>query len=217
MKSVILWDNDGVLVRTEDFFYRATKQVLHELDVRLDRGLYLRLFLEESVDPLHHFLGRLGLEARFSDLHRARLQHHIELLRTEDITVDGAGDTVRALADSHAMGVVTGARRAHVQEIRARMDFFHLFDFVVTAEDVSANKPGPEPYLEAVRRAGAEVADCVAIEDSERGLRSAKAAGLECWVIPNKLTAASGFGAADRVLSDVREVRTVLLEDGSGL
>jgi HAD superfamily hydrolase (TIGR01509 family) len=108
------------------------------------------------------------------------------------------------------MAVVTGAKRAHVDALRARTDFFHLFDFVVAREDVTKTKPSPEPYLQAVRRAGARVEDCVAIADSERGLRSAKAAGLECWIIPNRLTAGSRFSAADRILNDVREVRTLL-------
>jgi beta-phosphoglucomutase-like phosphatase (HAD superfamily) len=38
---------------------------------------------------------------------------------------------------------------------------------------------------------------CLAIEDSERGLRSAKAAGIECWVIPNDLTRGADLSAAD--------------------
>lgn len=210
MKSVILWDNDGVLVRTEDSFFLATRHVLRGLDVDLDRATYLRLFLEESVDPLHEVLGELDREAEFGELHRIRLRRHVDLLRTEDITVGGAGDTVRALADTHRMAVVTGAKREHVGILRARTDFFHLFDFVVTREDVAETKPSPEPYLQAVRRMGVPIEDCIAVEDSERGLRSAKAAGLECWVIPNGLTSGSSFSAADRILSDVTEVRTLL-------
>jgi len=215
MKSVILWDNDGVLVRTEDFFFLATRHVLRDLDVDLDRDAYLRLFLEESVDPLHRVLGELGREADFGELHRIRLQRHVELLRTRDITVEGAADTVRALAGTHRMAVVTGAKRAHVEVLQARTDFFHLFDFIVTREDVTETKPSPVPYLQAVRRIGARVENCIAVEDSERGLRSAKAAGLECWIIPNGLTAGSSFGAADRILGDVREVRTLLDNGGA--
>ena len=41
------------------------------------------------------------------------------------------------------------------------------------------------------------------IEDSERGLRAAKAAGLRCWVIPSALTAGGRFDAADAVLDDL--------------
>jgi len=215
MKSVILWDNDGVLVRTEDFYFLATRHVLRGLDADLDRDTYLRLFLEESVDPLRRVLGERGLEAEFGQLHRVRLRRYDELLLTEDITVEGASETVRALADSHVMGIVTGSKREHIQTLHARTDFFHLFDFVVTLDDVTESKPSAEPYLQAVRRAGARVEDCIAIEDSERGLKSAKAAGLECWVIPNRLTAGSRFNAADRVLKDVLEVRTLLHGGGA--
>ena len=49
------------------------------------------------------------------------------------------------------------------------------------------------------------------IEDSERGLRAAKAAGLCCWVIPSALTAGGRFDAADAVLATLREAAARLL------
>jgi beta-phosphoglucomutase-like phosphatase (HAD superfamily) len=68
---------------------------------------------------------------------------------------------------------------------------------VVTLEDVQFPKPHPEPYLQAARRSGVGPGSCLAIEESERGLRSAKAAGIECWVIPNDLTRGADLSAAD--------------------
>ena len=49
------------------------------------------------------------------------------------------------------------------------------------------------------------------IEDSERGLRAAKAAGLRCWVIPSALTAGGRFDAADAVLDDLAAAAARLL------
>ena len=50
------------------------------------------------------------------------------------------------------------------------------------------------------------------IEDSERGLRAAKAAGLACWVIPSELTLGGRFEAADAVLADLAAAAARLLE-----
>jgi beta-phosphoglucomutase-like phosphatase (HAD superfamily) len=44
---------------------------------------------------------------------------------------------------------------------------------------------------------------CLAIEDSERGLASALAAGLPCVVIPNALTRGSDFAGAAAILNDI--------------
>jgi beta-phosphoglucomutase-like phosphatase (HAD superfamily) len=52
--------------------------------------------------------------------------------------------------------------------------------------------------------------DCLVIEDSERGLRAAKAAGLTCWVIPSGFTRGGSFAAADRVLGSPAELEALL-------
>jgi beta-phosphoglucomutase-like phosphatase (HAD superfamily) len=59
------------------------------------------------------------------------------------------------------------------------------FSHLVTGDEVSHGKPHPEPYLSAARLVGAEPADCVAIEDSPAGVRSATAAGVPTIAIPH--------------------------------
>jgi HAD superfamily hydrolase (TIGR01509 family) len=208
---VLLWDLDGVLVRTEDLYFRATREVLIELDLELGRRDYHRLFLQESRDPLRLAVAERGWgQTEFAALHRRRLRRYCGLLGTEEIRVEGAAETIELLAERHVMGVVTGSKREHVEVLASRTDFFHLFDFVVTLDDVDFPKPHPEPYLQAVRRSGARPGACLAIEDSERGLRSAKAAGIECWVIPNDLTREADFSAADRRIGSIGELAALL-------
>ena len=59
---------------------------------------------------------------------------------------------------------------------------------------------------------GVAPARCLVIEDSERGLRAAKAAGLCCWVVPSGLTTSGDFSAADAVLPDLSVAVARLLE-----
>ena len=84
------------------------------------------------------------------------------------------------------------------------------FDFILTASDYSRVKPDPEPYLRAVERSGVGRESCVAIEDSERGLASAKGAGVRCIVVPSTLTRGGAFIGAHRILGSIGEILTVL-------
>jgi HAD superfamily hydrolase (TIGR01509 family) len=59
------------------------------------------------------------------------------------------------------------------------------FAAVVTGDEVTHGKPHPEPYLAAARALGVEVTDCVAIEDSPTGVRSAVAAGVPTVAVPH--------------------------------
>jgi beta-phosphoglucomutase-like phosphatase (HAD superfamily) len=59
-----------------------------------------------------------------------------------------------------------------------------LFRVAVASDEVAANKPAPDVYLEVVGRLGADPASTAAIEDSANGVRSAHAAGLQVIAIP---------------------------------
>jgi HAD superfamily hydrolase (TIGR01509 family) len=55
----------------------------------------------------------------------------------------------------------------------------HLFQAVVTSEDVTRQKPAPDIFLEAARRLGVAPQFCRAYEDTELGLQAIRAAGME--------------------------------------
>ena len=83
---------------------------------------------------------------------------------------------------------------------------FRYFDFVVDGDDCENTKPDPEPYRRALERVSRPASECLVIEDSERGLLAAKAAGLKCWVIPTELAEGSDFSRADALLGSIGEL-----------
>ena len=82
----------------------------------------------------------------------------------------------------------------------------------MTREDYGKSKPNPDPFLTAVIRYGLQPEHCIIVEDSERGLKAAKAAGIKCVVVPNALTRGNDFSGAYRVLESVSEVAGEVLE-----
>jgi beta-phosphoglucomutase-like phosphatase (HAD superfamily) len=98
------------------------------------------------------------------------------------------------------------SHRDHFEAIHRNTKLLRFFEFVLTREHYERSKPDPDPYLAALARMGLHPRECLVIEDSERGLRSANAAGLACWVIPTVLTRAGDFRAADRMLGAVADV-----------
>jgi HAD superfamily hydrolase (TIGR01509 family) len=69
------------------------------------------------------------------------------------------------------------------------------FAAVITGDEVDHGKPHPEPYLAAARALGVQVADCVAIEDSPTGVRSAVAAGVPTLAVPHVVPVPVTHGA----------------------
>ncbi len=104
------------------------------------------------------------------------------------------------------MAVVTSSQREHFEVMHAGTQLTDFFEFVLAREDFKETKPNPEPYLLALERLGLEAERCIAIEDSERGLAAARAAGLRCLVIPNDVTRGCNFQGATAVLGSAAAV-----------
>jgi HAD superfamily hydrolase (TIGR01509 family) len=131
------------------------------------------------------------------------------LLEQEHIIIDGAGDVLEKLCNRYMMGIVTSSRSDHFEIIHRRTGFLKYFQFALTSDLYSHTKPHPEPYLLALERSGFSADECIVIEDSERGLAAANAAGIRCIVIPNEFTRDSNFAVAYMVM---RSLRDLLLE-----
>jgi beta-phosphoglucomutase-like phosphatase (HAD superfamily) len=79
-------------------------------------------------------------------------------------------------------------------------------DVIVTREDYKKSKPDPEPYLITAKKLNISPKDCVVIEDSLTGLKSAKSAGMKCIMIPTGLTKKQDFKEADLVVKSAKYI-----------
>lgn len=97
----------------------------------------------------------------------------------------GARELLAALRDVGVpTGLVTMSYRPITNALASALPS-GSFDIVVTGEDVTQGKPHPEPYLTGAARLGLAATECIAIEDSETGARSASAAGARTIVVPS--------------------------------
>ncbi len=212
MLRAILWDNDGVLVDTEGLYLQACRETLEPLGVRLSDDRFVELFLKAGEG-----LSRIGAEHGIDEqtLEAARVRRnarYTEFLHAGVPVIDGARQVLRQLLGTVRMGIVTSSQREHFEIIHATTGLLDFFDFTLVREDYRHSKPAPEPYLTAMRQNGLSAAECVVIEDSDRGLRSAMAAGLRCIVIPQGLTRGLDFTGALRQLTDIRQVPPLIDE-----
>lgn len=209
--KAILWDNDGVLVDTEQLYFRATREVLASVGIDLTREMYVDLFLVNGKGAWH-LAEQAGItRTEVEMLRRRRNDVYRESLDGASILIDGVKEALDALSGRYVMGIVTSSEREHFDVIHRSSGILKYFDFVIASGDYRRHKPDPEPYQVAVARTGFDVSDCLAVEDSERGLASATQAGLECIVIPNQLTKAGDFRAARKILTSVRELPAVMI------
>jgi HAD superfamily hydrolase (TIGR01509 family) len=208
-KKFILWDHDGVLVDTERWYFAALRAAMQPLGVDFDQATYL----EFMADGRMYWELALARGATLADVERqrgVRNRLYQEYLQRETIEIPGVGETLEQLSVQHRMAVVTTSRREDFDLIHRSRDLLRRMEFVLTIEDYAEAKPHPAPYLAALERFSASPAEAVAVEDSERGLKSAIAAGVDCIVVRHPFTAAQNFSGACCIVESIRDVPAAL-------
>jgi len=210
--KAIFLDNDGILVDTEKFYYRATREILQEIGIKLTEEMYRQLFLVQSRGAWH-----LAKELGFSDIDVERMRkernaRYLSYLAANDIAIPGVRDVLDCLHQKTILGIVTSAERKHFDFIHAKTGLSGYFDFVLAQGDYVHSKPHPEPYLRALEKSSFAPSECLVIEDSLRGLQSAQSAGLDCWIVPRGLTVGEDFSNAGRLLADLADMLPLVLQ-----
>lgn len=209
MKKYILWDHDGVLVDTEQWYFKSTQRALAEVGVRLEKKLYLQrmvhglsswdLALEAGLDP-----DEVVRKSQQRDV------YYREYLAHEDIEIPGVLETLALLAQRYQMSIVTTSKGADFEVIHKHREIVPFMDFVLLREDYEKSKPDPEPYLLALQRFGATAQDCLVVEDSQRGLQAAMAAGIDCAIVHNEFTSSHDFTGASHFLNTLSELPALI-------
>lgn len=185
MFSAIIFDCDGVLVDSEVLAMRAERGALEQMGLSYTREDYMRrfigmhddAFLAEVTKDLRAHLGDApaDLEARLLAARRAEMKHLT--------VIDGADAALRAARNADYGLAVASSSRAHFLE--SKMKRTSLWELaaphVYSADLVARAKPAPDIFLYAAAQIDVAPADCVALEDSENGVRSALAAGMTVW------------------------------------
>lgn len=211
MKRYILWDNDGVLVDTEQWYFKATQRALAELGVHLDQQIYQERVVRGASS--WELAAQAGIDPeRIVAKRQERDAYYRAYLTQEPIEIPGVERVLETLA-SHGnvrMAIVTTSTRAHFDLIHRERNLLRFMAFVLTREDYVSSKPHPEPYLLALSRFGASADECLAVEDSQRGLQAAIAAGIDCAVVHNAFTASHDFTGATHLLDSVDELPGII-------
>jgi len=112
------------------------------------------------------------------------------------------------------LGLATGNLKEVVISILKKGGLNDFFSVIVDGWDVARGKPYPDTYLLAAQKLGIEPRRCLAIENTQYGVESAKAAGFYAFAVPSGISSLQDFSKADKVFSDLKELILKIQKDG---
>ena len=207
----LVFDFDGLIFDTETSSFETAHEIYAEHGVVLTlaqwqsrigtHGRHWLADLESAIGPLNN---------RDVLTERRRLAH-LERLLAEEARPGVADFIERAVAAGLVLAVASSSSAGWVSEHLDRLGLLDRFAVICTSEDGVPAKPEPEVYRRALDAIGVDACEAVAFEDSPNGVAAAKAAGVYCIAVPNRMTRGLDLSAADRVVPSFLDLDIHLL------
>ncbi|MFI6522168.1 HAD family hydrolase [Spirillospora sp. NPDC050679] len=210
----VVFDLDGVLIDSEPVWEEVRRGFVADHGGRWKPDTQERLMGMSTEEWAAYLAGDLigGMDPedvayQVIDRMSARYAERLPLL-------PGAVAAVRRLAEGRALGLASSSPRALIDLVLGEMGVAGLFRATVSTEEVDRGKPAPDGYLTAAARLGVRPEQCVAIEDSSNGLRSAHGAGMRVIAVPHPRypPAEDALALAARVAGGLDELTPELVD-----
>jgi HAD superfamily hydrolase (TIGR01509 family) len=211
--EAVVFDLDGVLVDSEHVWDDVREGLAHERGGRWHDRAQADMMGMSSTEWARYMHDVIGLEEAPDEIN-AEVVRRMRRRYQEDLPLlPGAVDAVERLASAYRLGLASSSNRPLIDAVLAATGLGGVLAVTVSSEEVARGKPAPDVYLETARRLGVDPAACAAVEDSENGIRSARAAGMHVLAIPNPRYPPpdDALALADVVLSSLEQLTPELV------
>lgn len=182
-----IFDMDGLLLDTERIFLDAFRKTCKELGFGFDMSLFVKLIGTNSVKTKEIMINGFGKGFDYDRFREKWLINVTDYLSHNSIPLkEGAVNILEKINDLQIpMAVATSTAYNDAKKSLESTGIMRYFNFIVAGDQVTKGKPDPEIYLKTAEKLDVRPEECVVFEDSENGVKSARAAGMDVIQIPD--------------------------------
>jgi HAD superfamily hydrolase (TIGR01509 family) len=208
--EAVIFDLDGVLVDSEHVWDEARRELAAERGRPWPETATRDMMGMSSLEWSRYMHDVVGVPDPPEQISREVVRRLEDIYRHDLPLVGGAVEAVQRLAAHWPLGLASSSNRELIDLVLELTELARYFRATVSSEEVGRGKPEPDVYLEAARRLDVLPERCAAVEDSDAGIRSAKAAGMRVLAIPNRQfpPGEDALALADEVLGSLAELRS---------
>jgi HAD superfamily hydrolase (TIGR01509 family) len=183
--EAVIFDLDGVIVDSEQVWDEVREQYTLEAGGRYSETATRAMMGMSSTEWSTYMAEELALPGTPQEINAAIVQRMLVRYGEAPPLIEGAADVVRTISESLPVAIASSSNPELIEVVLRVAGLADAVPVTVSSQEVARGKPAPDVYLEAARRLGVDPSRSVAVEDSHNGIRSAKAAGMRVFVVPN--------------------------------
>ena len=185
--KAVIFDMDGLLLDTEKLLVRYWVQAANEAGFPMTREHALAIRSLHRSYAVPYLQGLFGESFDYFKIRSRRMELMSEHLAEHPLELkDGAVELLTFLNENKLLtAVATATDYERTRDYLTRVGIFDRFDRIVCATMVERGKPSPDIYIYAAEQLGLEPRECMALEDSPNGVKSAVSAGCRAVMVPD--------------------------------
>jgi HAD superfamily hydrolase (TIGR01509 family) len=207
----VIFDMDGVIVDSEQVYQEIERQMYDDLGIPVTPEEQ-RMFIGSAERSMWQYMkDKYQMDAETDFLvkeERARLMSQLDLPGCIPL-MPGIRELLEALVhDGIPALVASSSSREIIEKVLRVNDIRHFFKDITGGDDVLHSKPAPDIFLKTALKAGTAPGRCLVIEDSENGIRAARAAGMKVIALLNHYSGGLDLSEATRIIHALHELDT---------
>ena len=187
MVKAVIFDMDGLILDTEKHLVKYWCQAANEAGFPMQRehALNIRSLARKFAIP--YLQGEFGSDFDYVRIRSRRMELMTEALARDGLELKKGVKELLEYLNTHNIpaAVATATDHERAKAYLEQAGIYGYFDKVVCATMVENGKPKPDIYLYAASQLGFPPEECVALEDSPNGVRSAALAGCITIMVPD--------------------------------
>ena len=176
----VLWDMDGTLIDSEEFHWISWRDTLAQDGISITREQFLATFGQRNDSIIPQLLGGAATPEHIESISTAKEELYRDLVRKHGMKpLPGVATWLHRLHEAGWLqSIASAAPRANIDVVLEALSATHIFQGIVSADDVHHGKPDPEVFQVAASRLGAPAARSIVVEDAVAGVEAARSAGM---------------------------------------